>query len=72
MMLNEVVKHWTRFADYFELWIGLIKDSSFVRRYCEEKMIVEKILDFVLESGYPYQRAKKRHPMGSQYHSAEF
>lgn len=35
-------------------------------------MIVEKILDFVMENGYPYQRAKKRHPMGSQYHSAQF
>lgn len=49
MMLNEVAKHWSRFSDYFELWINLVKESSFVRRYCEEKMIVEKILEFVME-----------------------
>lgn len=48
MMLNEVVKHWARFAEYFELWINLVKESHFVRRYCEEKMIIEKILDFVM------------------------
>ena len=35
-------------------------------------MIVEKILDFVMEQGYPYPRTKKRHQMGNQYHCAEF
>lgn len=34
MMLNEVVKHWTRFAEYFELWIAFVKENQFVRRYC--------------------------------------
>ena len=72
MMLGEVAKHWPRFKEYFNLWVSLVRNNEFVRRYCEEKMLIEKILDFVMDTGYPYPRAYKRYPMGNQYYSAEF
>lgn len=72
MMLGEVNKHWPRFKEYFALWVSLVKNNEFVRRYCEEKMLVEKILDFVMDTGFPEPRNYKRYPMGNQYYSAEF
>jgi hypothetical protein len=33
-------------------------------------MLIEKILEFVMEQGFPYPRAKKRHTMGNQYYTA--
>jgi len=48
MMSNEVTKHWHRFKEYFEVWLNLVENNSFVRRYCEENMMIEKILDFIL------------------------
>lgn len=35
-------------------------------------MLIEKILDFVMDTGYPYPRNYKRYPMGNQYYSADF
>lgn len=72
MMMDEVSKHWPRFKEYFELWIELTKENTFVQRYCSEKMMIEKILDFIMEDSYPYMRKHKRHPMGNQYYSPEF
>lgn len=35
MMGNEVTKHWHRFKEYFEVWLTLVDENAFVRRYCE-------------------------------------
>lgn len=34
MMGGEVAKHWMRFREYFEVWVGLIAESQTVREWC--------------------------------------
>lgn len=52
--------------------MSLVENNSFVRRYCEENMMIEKILDFILEDESPFTHTKKKYSMGNNYYSAEF
>lgn len=72
MMGNEVVKNWMRLKEYFDVWISLVEQNLFVRNYCIENKLIEKILDFLLEDYSPFQRTIKRYSMGSQYYSVDF
>lgn len=56
MMGGEVAKHWIRFREYFEVWIGLISESQVVQQWCKEIKMVERLLDFILEEYSPFAK----------------
>lgn len=70
MMGGEVAKNWTRFKEYFEVWISLVDANSFVRHYCEDVKMVEKILDFILEEYSPFTKGSKKYSLHNMHYSA--
>jgi len=72
MMFDEVSRHWPRFKEYFDVWCYLVRENKIVQTYCQQKRMVENILDFVMEDDSIIPRKGKRHQMGSQYYPPDF
>lgn len=49
--------------------MALVSENNFVRIYCQNNMFIDRILDFVMENQYPYERLHKKYTMGTQYYS---
>ena len=73
MLDGEVGKHWTRFREYFEVWVALITESKSVLKWCKEVAMVERLLDFVLEEYSPFVRNNmKKYTLRNMHYGAEF
>jgi hypothetical protein len=71
MMGGEVAKHWMRFREYFEVWIGLIVESQTVREWCREVKMVERLLDFILEEYSPFAKeGHKKYTLRNMHYGA--
>ena len=40
MLSSEVGKNWTRFKEYFEVWITLINESPAIQKWCIDIQMV--------------------------------
>lgn len=72
MLAGEVGKNWTRFKEYFEVWIALITESVTIRQWCSEINMVEKLLDFIMEEYSPFSKNHKRYSLRNMHYGAEF
>jgi hypothetical protein len=48
MLSGEVGKNWSRFKEYFEVWIALILESPKIKQWCSDIQMVERLLDFIM------------------------
>lgn len=72
MLSGEVGKNWTRFREYFEVWIALITESPLVQQWCFDVQMVERLLDFIMEEYSPFSRGHKRYSLRNMHYGAEF
>lgn len=72
MLSGEVGKNWTRFREYFEVWITLIEESKAVQQWCSDIQMVERLLDFIMEEFSPFSKGHKRYSLRNMHYGAEF
>lgn len=73
LMHTELPRVWMRFEEYFEVWIDLIRDNEWIRKFAENMNFVARLLGFILQDASPFKFTNLRSlAMGTKYTSPHF